>query len=396
MSIQTTMFQRDAIDYAKSKRTMTPEGYMIVKDCRVARTGIQHYMASEMGMLRDGQPDHVVGVYRPAEEVFDAESLASFEGKPITINHPDEWVTADNWKQYAGGHMSNVRRINNDMVADLTFTDAESIKAVNAGKAQLSNGYSHDIDWTAGRAADGGGYVAVQRKIRGNHVACVDQARAGPEYRVSDSEKARKELSTMTTDSAPKLVHIVHDGQTVAVNDAAALVIASLTKDRDTARADLAKAQDAATASATKIVELETQVKTLTENQITDAALADITSAIDQSKAISADTKIEGSNPDEIRRAAIKAVYDSRKAVIDSALCGTELEKASGVQLRTIAGLLAADTKAAPAAPANPGYQLPIATDHRTASPPANPAAPGAGRPMSVQDGFMRRLTGQK
>ncbi|MDT9702463.1 DUF2213 domain-containing protein, partial [Streptomyces sp. P17] len=68
-------------------------------DARVARTGIQQYLGSEVG-----RPDlEVVTVYRPESEVFKADSMASFAHRPITDDHPDEAVTADNWKDYSVG-----------------------------------------------------------------------------------------------------------------------------------------------------------------------------------------------------------------------------------------------------------------------------------------------------
>jgi len=72
---------------------LTADGYMVAT-VRCARTGCQDYMASELGLDRPG----VVTVYRPESAVFAKDSLASFAGKPITLNHPPVMATADNWK----------------------------------------------------------------------------------------------------------------------------------------------------------------------------------------------------------------------------------------------------------------------------------------------------------
>src|SRR5690606_3963092 len=69
---------------------------------KAARTGIQEYLGSEVG--KPGVP--VVRVYRPADEVFSADALASYSHAPITIDHPPEMVTPDNIKQYEVGEVS--------------------------------------------------------------------------------------------------------------------------------------------------------------------------------------------------------------------------------------------------------------------------------------------------
>jgi hypothetical protein len=74
------------------------DGYLVV-DARVARTGIQRYLGSEVG-----RPDlAVVDVYRPEAEVFSADAMASFAHRPVTDDHPKGAVTADNWKQLSVG-----------------------------------------------------------------------------------------------------------------------------------------------------------------------------------------------------------------------------------------------------------------------------------------------------
>ena len=70
----------------KSKRVITDEGYMQVP-ARIGRTGIQEYRAGEIG-LTDRDPMEIVKVFRPPEEVFDEESMRSFENKPVTNDHP--------------------------------------------------------------------------------------------------------------------------------------------------------------------------------------------------------------------------------------------------------------------------------------------------------------------
>ena len=70
----------------------TDEGFLICRNVPIARTGDQQYLASELGL--DG--DKVVTVHRPEEEVFSEATIASFEGKPVTDNHPSELLDSSN------------------------------------------------------------------------------------------------------------------------------------------------------------------------------------------------------------------------------------------------------------------------------------------------------------
>lgn len=183
------MLFRDRLTLDKRRRNS--DGYMAIH-ARAARTGIQQYMGIEVDP--DGEHfarDEIVNVYRPAEEVFDKASVASFIGKPITNDHPKEAVTSENWKDLACGTIMGAARDTVDsgdfLGFDLAFMDANLIADVEAGKRELSNGYGADLSIEDGIAPCGTAYQAVQRNIRGNHAAVVDSGRAGAQCRIGDA-----------------------------------------------------------------------------------------------------------------------------------------------------------------------------------------------------------------
>ena len=79
-----------------SERTKTPQGFLLVP-AAFARTGIHDYRAGQVG-ITDRDPNDVVKVYRPPEEVFADGSMQSFARVPVTNDHPggDGQVTLDN------------------------------------------------------------------------------------------------------------------------------------------------------------------------------------------------------------------------------------------------------------------------------------------------------------
>nr|DAO21645.1 MAG TPA: protein of unknown function (DUF2213) [Caudoviricetes sp.] len=112
--------------------------------------------------------------YRPPEEAFNAESLASLLGKPITVGHK-AMVNAGNAAQVQpiGTVLTGGRQDGNDIVADVVIYDLPT------SARELSCGYQLDLDETPGTTPDGKHYDAIQRNIRYNHVAVVPRGRAG-------------------------------------------------------------------------------------------------------------------------------------------------------------------------------------------------------------------------
>lgn len=161
----------------------TEDGYLVAMP-RVARTGIQLYSGTEVG-----KPDmKVVRVFRPEDQVFNADSMHSYAHKPFTNDHPPEPVSADNWKDFSAGNLGGEVVRDGDFVrVPLVMMDKQAIKDYRAGKTQLSLGYTCDIAWTPGTAPNGESYDAVQTDIRANHLALVKAARGGPDLRVGDA-----------------------------------------------------------------------------------------------------------------------------------------------------------------------------------------------------------------
>lgn len=164
----------------------TPEGFLICKDVPIARTGTQQYRGCEFGgPVADG----IYNVQRPEAEVFDRAAVASFEGKPVCDEHPEEDVTPDNYGHYMKGVCRDVRRgdgdLSNCLVADLVIYDADLINKIEAGKREISCGYDCLWNPTSDSSYD-------QLEIRGNHVAVVDRGRAGHKVAIRDTADDKK------------------------------------------------------------------------------------------------------------------------------------------------------------------------------------------------------------
>jgi hypothetical protein len=140
---------------------------------------------------------------RLPEEVLDPESLASMRLKPVTNDHPAEKVTPANTQELAVGSLGSLvtttvqertwegytppEKLTDGLhvAVDMTINQAGAIDDVLNGKRSLSMGYECEIEKAdEGATWLGMAYDAIQRKIRYNHCAIVDAARAGDAARI--------------------------------------------------------------------------------------------------------------------------------------------------------------------------------------------------------------------
>ena len=151
----------DNVTFAATK---TAEGF--IRDTPiVGRAGILLYRNADGTEHRE---------YRPPEEAFKADSLASLMGKPITIGHK-AFVTAGNAAQVApvGSVLSAGRQDGNNITADIVIYNLDT------DSRELSCGYTLTLDETPGTTPQGEHYDAIQRNITYNHLAIVPKGRAG-------------------------------------------------------------------------------------------------------------------------------------------------------------------------------------------------------------------------
>lgn len=303
------MYFSDALTLDAPRRTSS--GFMAVR-AKAARVGVYDYLGSEIDPenkhgLRD---KGMVKVLRDEATVFGEAAARSFIGKPITDDHPTEAVTADNWRDHARGTVMGAIRDGDYLAFDLLLTDASAIAKVDAGKRELSNGYSASLEFGDFAAPDGTKCVARQTSIQGNHVALVDRGRAGPECRISDAF-ARCDANPATI-MEPVMKTIMLDGIPVNLGDAAA-VEAAIAKLQDTAAKAAAALTDAQSAIATetgKVAALEKQLadaKAELEPAVLDKRVADRAALVTQAKALAADIVTDGKTDAEIRRAVVSA-----------------------------------------------------------------------------------------
>ena len=171
-----------------ANRTKTEDGRLIVKMSNISKANVCPYFGKEIPNFEDLglDPDKKYYLYRDPVEL--KKGAPTFDKVPLLIRHKSS--TADNHpKEVTVGTIGDDVKFNAPYLqASLAIWDGEGVKAVESrGQYQLSCGYRYDADMTPGKTPDGVPYDGVMRNIRGNHVALVEDGRAGDDVVVGDS-----------------------------------------------------------------------------------------------------------------------------------------------------------------------------------------------------------------
>lgn len=185
-------------------------GYLRI-DGIAAKSGVLTYLLPDGTIRRE---------YVPAETLFNADSLATLSGAPVTLGHPGI-LNTDTAKEHGKGS------VHGDILADgdrlkvgIILTNKDGIEAVGSGTRQLSPGYRAELDYTPGEY-DGIQYDAIQTKRVYNHLALVNVARGGPECRLNlDGFNCAVEVPNQPTEEKSMASVKLKNGVTVEVADA--------------------------------------------------------------------------------------------------------------------------------------------------------------------------------
>ncbi|WP_241557388.1 DUF2213 domain-containing protein [Croceibacterium ferulae] len=244
----------------------------LVAEVLAARTGLQAYLGSEVDPsnahgLRDRA---TVQVYRPASEVFNRDSLASFSAAPVTVDHPTVAVDAANWRELGVGEIhGDVVRDGERVRVPIIVRDASAVKAATTTHKQLSMGYATELVFpTDGKHPDGTACDAYQTNLRINHIALVRAARGGPELRVVDERPGH----TLPNGDLPMKTLTIDGLRVPNVSDEAEAAINKLQADNAKIATDLTAALDASTTAATTIQTKDAEIATL-KQQLADAVI---------------------------------------------------------------------------------------------------------------------------
>lgn len=179
---------RIAFDAAGSVRTKDENGFLHVAVSNLTKETVNPYYGREIpGWQERGlDPDRIYYGYRAGSEL--EKGASTFSGLPLLLDHHVEDAEAPQ-KEYRVGTVGTDARWEPPYVkAALVVTDADAVRAIEDGSMrELSCAYRYDPLWEAG-TFEGVDYDFIMTNIRGNHVALVEEGRAGSDVVVADAK----------------------------------------------------------------------------------------------------------------------------------------------------------------------------------------------------------------
>lgn len=239
--------------------TTTPEGYLTGR-LLVTGAGVFRYI---------GDDGKIVPRLRSVDDV--RESASTLANKPITLTHPAEMVNPENAKGLSVGFCGNDVEFDGlNVFVTCTITDSHAIDAIKRGKVRaLSAGYDCYIENDSG-TWQGSPYSQRQKNIVYNHVALVQEGRAGDgvRFRVNDAaeflnfQDKENTMKTITIDSAEYQA----DEKVVDAYNA----VVKRAEDAATALDKMTAEKDAAVAQCSQ---KDAEIKRLNDEKLDDAAI---------------------------------------------------------------------------------------------------------------------------
>jgi len=179
-----------AID-AESKRTYDENGFLHVSISPLTRVQVAPYRGCEIpGWQELGlEPERIYKGYRPASELSKPETIESVNGIPIQLAHHMDYADNPAKNTRVGSTGTDGAFHPPFLTNSLHIQDKNAIDRINDGSMrELSLAYRYKPVFTPGETPDGEKYDFIMTDISANHLALVDEGRAGHEVLVYDSK----------------------------------------------------------------------------------------------------------------------------------------------------------------------------------------------------------------
>lgn len=259
---------------------------------------------------------------RLPQHVFSKDSLDSFKGLPVQVEHNAMLDTPEAVGMFKVGQIGDDVHVDGELVkANVRIDHPDGIAAFDAGTRELSCGYSLDLVEVSGEFM-GKKYTHMQTNIRGDHLAITRQARLGSELRLDSADAIEQDDSQPLPQERPMKKHNI-DG---IEYEAAPEVINFLSK--ETRRADSAEAKAADAATKMTAADAAHAAEKSTLQAKLDVATAEKTKAEDSLKALEKDLPV--------RLAALAKENADTMIVAQAVLAADELENVASMDSAAI------------------------------------------------------------
>jgi hypothetical protein len=307
----------DRVDFSGrkiGKVQKTDEGY-VSGDAAVARVGVMSYVLADGSTRRE---------LVPHTTLFNTDSMASLKMKPITDSHPPERILDSKTvkRRKVGFTGETVKQDGDFLTSSITVTDDDAVSGINAGKQELSPGYTCELLMHQG-TYNGDSYDAIQVRRKYNHLALCDKARGGSDLRLNFDSATRcdgfevSEHTDSSDSSHPstkgatmpmlKLDGIDYETPAQVVNHVTKQdsQITSLTKEIETVKADRDTNKEKLDVAEKRVANLDSEIKAAVKTRLDLERQA--------LPILPKDTKLDTMSDAEIRKAVVLVKFPNAK-----------------------------------------------------------------------------------
>ncbi len=170
-----------------STRRLDTNGFLHVGYSNISKECVSPYYGYEIPNHKEHglEEKKVYYGYRSGVEL--EQCVESFNGLPLLRGHYVEHAESPQKEHRVGSLGTDCRFVQPYLQNSLIVTDAEAIRKIQSGeRVELSAAYAYEPLFETG-TFEGQNYDFVMTKIKGNHVALVEEGRAGPDVVVADS-----------------------------------------------------------------------------------------------------------------------------------------------------------------------------------------------------------------
>lgn len=179
------VYDRAQVD---SVRNIDDNGYLHVGVSNITKEQVAPYRGNEIPDFEKLglDPDKIYTIYRPASELSKPETVKSLNGIPILLKHaPDS--AEEPASNRVGSTGTDAKWEAPYLTNSLHIQDADAIRRINDGTMrEISMGYFYTPVLKHGEF-EGEPYDLIMTDIACNHVALVEEGRAGPDVLVKDA-----------------------------------------------------------------------------------------------------------------------------------------------------------------------------------------------------------------
>lgn len=179
------VYDRAQVD---SVRNIDDNGYLHVGISNITKEQVAPYLGSEIPDFEKLglKPDEIYSVYRPASELSKPATVESLNGIPVLLKHAEDSAEAPASNR-VGSTGTDAKWEPPYLTNSLHIQDADAIRRINDGTMrEISMGYFYTPVLRHGEF-EGEPYDVVMTDISCNHVALVEEGRAGHDVSVKDS-----------------------------------------------------------------------------------------------------------------------------------------------------------------------------------------------------------------